>query len=81
MVLRDNATPSLPCENGRTSGICYRMWYVGVDGSGTRRIGHALSPDGITWTRYIGSGVGGSVFGPSGVAGDFDSNGVTTMYC
>ncbi len=80
MVLRDNATPSLPCENGRTSGICYRMWYVGVDGSGTRRIGHALSPDGITWTRYIGSGVGGSVFGPSGVAGDFDSNGVSTMY-
>ena len=80
MVLRDNATPSLPCENGRTSGICYRMWYVGVDGSGTRRIGHALSPDGITWTRYVGSGVGGSVFGPSGVAGDFDSNGVSTMY-
>ena len=80
MVLRDNATPSLPCENGRTSGVCYRMWYVGVDGNGTRRIGHALSPDGITWTRYIGSGVGGSVFGPSGVAGDFDSNGVTTMY-
>jgi hypothetical protein len=80
MVLRDNATPSLPCENGRTSGACYRMWYVGVDGSGTRRIGHALSPDGITWTRYIGSGVGGSVFGPSGVPGDFDSAGVTTMY-
>ncbi|MGQ9829574.1 MAG: LamG-like jellyroll fold domain-containing protein [Roseiflexus sp.] len=80
MVLRDNATPSLPCENGRTGGVCYRMWYVGVDGSGTRRIGHALSPDGITWTRYIGSGVGGSVFEPSGVSGDFDSNGVSTMY-
>ncbi len=80
MVLRDNATLALPCENGRTSGVCYRMWYVGVDGSGARRIGHALSPDGITWTRYIGSGVGSSVFEPSGVPGDFDSAGVTTMY-
>lgn len=80
MVLRDTATLSLPCENGRTSSVCYRMWYVGLDGSGTRRIGHALSPDGITWTRYIGAGVGGSVFEPSGVPGDFDSTGVSTMY-
>ncbi len=79
MVLHDTASAALPCENGRTSGACYRMWYVGVDGSGTRRIGHALSPDGITWTRYIGTGAGGSVFGPSGVAGDFDSTGVSTM--
>jgi uncharacterized repeat protein (TIGR01451 family) len=78
-VLVDTASASLPCEAGRTSGTCYRMWYVGVDGSNVRRIGYALSPDGITWTRYIGAGVGGSVFEPSGVANTFDRNGVTTM--
>ena len=29
----------------------YRMWYSGVDGSATFRIGHATSPDGIVWTK------------------------------
>jgi len=29
----------------------YRMWYSGSDGSGTERIGHAWSLDGIDWTK------------------------------
>ncbi|MCU0490781.1 MAG: LamG domain-containing protein [Chloroflexaceae bacterium] len=80
-VLYDEASSVAPCENGRTSGPCYRMWYVGTNNppSETRRIGYALSPDGVTWTRVVGTGTGGSVFEASGVAGDFDRNGVTTM--
>jgi predicted GH43/DUF377 family glycosyl hydrolase len=30
----------------------YRMWYSGVDATNTNRIGLALSPDGIDWTKY-----------------------------
>src|SRR5690606_6060826 len=34
-------------ENGQ-----YRMWYTGyADEDGRRMLGHATSPDGITWTR------------------------------
>jgi len=29
----------------------YHMWYSAVDSSGTNRIGHATSPDGISWTK------------------------------
>jgi len=31
-------------------GTTYRMWYAGQDGT-HNRIGHATSPDGITWTK------------------------------
>jgi beta-1,2-mannobiose phosphorylase / 1,2-beta-oligomannan phosphorylase len=36
-------------ENG-----AYKLWYTGYDGSrdGTRMLGYATSPDGITWTRF-----------------------------
>jgi predicted GH43/DUF377 family glycosyl hydrolase len=32
------------------------MWYTGTSG-GIRRIGYATSPDGITWTKYVGNPV------------------------
>lgn len=79
MVLRDSASAAVPCENGRTSGICFRMWYVGIAADNIRRIGYALSPDGINWSRYIGTGTGGSIFEASGIAGTFDQTGVTTL--
>lgn len=80
-VLRDEASVTAPCENGRTSGLCYRMWYVGVrSGDPVRRIGYAVSPDGVSWYRVQGSGAGGSVFEGSGTPGSFDQNGVTTFH-
>ena len=33
-------------------GSKYEMWYVGSDGSNNMRIGYAISPDGIHWTKY-----------------------------
>jgi len=80
-VLRDTASPTAPCENGRTSGLCYRMWYVGTGPVPIqeRRIGYAVSPDGVTWTRVPGSASGGAVFEGSGVPGAFDRSGVSTM--
>ncbi|HMP41758.1 MAG TPA: hypothetical protein PKA05_15370, partial [Roseiflexaceae bacterium] len=76
-VIRDTASVAQPCGN-LTSGLCYRMWYVGVDSAQTRRIGYAVSTDGISWNRVRGNATGGAVFEGSGVTGDFDSNGVTT---
>lgn len=35
----------------------YRMWYTGIDSSGTGRIGYASSSDGVTWTKYAGNPV------------------------
>ncbi|MCX7789187.1 MAG: hypothetical protein N2378_00975, partial [Chloroflexaceae bacterium] len=69
------------CENGRTSGLCYRMWYVGTDLPPfyERRIGYAVSPDGVAWTRVPGNASGGAVFEGSGVPGAFDRSGVSTM--
>ena len=80
-VLRDSASPAAPCENGRTSGLCYRMWYVGTGPAPLqeRRIGYAVSPDGIAWTRVPGNAGGGAVFAGSGVPGAFDQAGVSTM--
>ncbi|MCS6888312.1 MAG: hypothetical protein NZQ09_08890, partial [Chloroflexus sp.] len=75
-LIRDAASPAAPCEGGRTTGLCYRMWYSGFDSGGVRRIGLALSPDGITWTRVVGPGPSGSVLGP-GPAGNFDSANVS----
>lgn len=80
-VLRDSASPAAPCENGRASGLCYRMWYVGTGPEPfyVRRIGYAVSPDGIAWTRVLGSAYGGAVFEGSDVPGAFDRAGVSTM--
>jgi hypothetical protein len=75
-IIRDNSSPVAPCEGGRTTGVCYRMWYTGFDAFGVRRIGLALSPDGITWTRVVGPGPSGSVLGP-GPSGNFDSTNVS----
>ncbi|MGC8801517.1 MAG: hypothetical protein ACP5UR_14880, partial [Chloroflexus sp.] len=81
-IVRDEASPLRPCEDGRTSGVCYRMWYVGVDNplDANRRIGYAVSPDSITWTRVPGPLAGGAVFVGSGIPGTFDNFGVSTMY-
>lgn len=80
-VLRDDASAAAPCENGRTSGVCYRMWYVGTrPGEPDRRIGYAVSPDGVSWYRVQGTHTGGSVFEGSGTPGRFDQNGVTTFH-
>ena len=38
----------------------YRMWYAGWDASGKGRIGHAVSRDGVAWTRVDGEGRKGS---------------------
>ncbi|MFN0052529.1 MAG: glycosylase [Planctomycetales bacterium] len=39
----------------------WRMWYTGYDGTsnGTRRLGHATSPDGLVWTRSPGNPLDG----------------------
>lgn len=80
-VLRDEASVTAPCENGRTGGLCYRMWYVGTrPGEPERRIGYAVSPDGVSWYRVQGPHTGGSVFEGSGTPGSFDQNGVTTFH-
>lgn len=39
------------------TGGLYRMWYTGVDVSGTNRIGYATSADGVTWNRHPGNPV------------------------
>jgi uncharacterized repeat protein (TIGR01451 family) len=74
-VILDRASALLPCEGGRTSGACYRMWYEGVilGGGPVFRIGHAVSPDGLTWTRVPGSTPSGAVV-DLGPFGTFDSN-------
>ncbi|NCC34263.1 MAG: hypothetical protein EOM24_19965, partial [Chloroflexia bacterium] len=73
-VIVDQASTLAPCENGRTSGACYRMWYQGVDLGPvyTYLIGHAVSPDGLNWTRIAGTGYGGAVI-DRGPAGTFDA--------
>uniref|UniRef100_UPI0026365161 LamG-like jellyroll fold domain-containing protein n=1 Tax=uncultured Chloroflexus sp. TaxID=214040 RepID=UPI0026365161 len=72
----DEASPIAPCEDGRTSGECHRMWFEGVRTSPSYifRIGYAVSPDGINWTR-IATFSDGSVVQP-GPFRDFDDNNV-----
>jgi predicted GH43/DUF377 family glycosyl hydrolase len=53
-------------------GKVYRMWYFGKDGSGIDRIGYAMSPDGINWTKYSGNPV--LDLGNSGVWDDYKVN-------
>jgi len=35
----------------------FEMWYVGSDASGAHAIGHATSPDALTWQKYGGNPV------------------------
>ena len=46
------------------NGTSYLMWYSGVDTTWQVKIGAAISPDGIHWTKYAGNPVitGGSVY-------------------
>ncbi|MCL4868875.1 MAG: hypothetical protein KJ063_07910 [Anaerolineae bacterium] len=81
VVIKDIATTDAPCSaiSVPLGETCYRMWYVGTTSTwGTPRIGYALSPDGLNWTRVPGAEFGGSVF-DEGPAGDFDDSGVTYM--
>ncbi|PKO19099.1 MAG: hypothetical protein CVU39_00680 [Chloroflexi bacterium HGW-Chloroflexi-10] len=38
-------------------GDTYKMWYTGLDASDIGKVGYATSPDGFTWTKYIGNPV------------------------
>jgi len=50
----------------------YKMWYTGYRNSDSKyRIGHATSPDRVTWTRVAGAGTGDSCL-DLGVGGKFD---------
>jgi hypothetical protein len=76
-IVRDTATAEAPCGDVALGEACYRMWYVGntdPDDGELRRIGYAVSPDGVTWTRIPGGGADGSVLDP-GPEGSFDDNG------
>lgn len=50
-------------------GNKYHMWYTGGSFAGILRIGHATSPDGITWTKDINNPVL-----DKGTAGSWDEN-------
>jgi hypothetical protein len=78
-LLADVATDAAPCPGIATGSPCYRMWYVGNDEKDDRRIGYAVSPDGVTWARVPGPAPDGSVLevGAAGAAGAFDSFGVS----
>jgi hypothetical protein len=38
-------------------GATFKMWYDGLDTFGVRRIGYAVSSNGLTWTKYISNPV------------------------
>ncbi len=59
-------------------GGLYRMWYSGVDAQGDNRIGHATSPNGITWTKYGTEPVLG--LGPPGSWDDHEVIHPTVLY-
>ena len=76
-VVKDAATAEAPCGDVAMGETCYRMWYVGnndPDDGELRRVGYAVSPDGVTWTRIPGGGEDGSVLDP-GPSGSFDEYG------
>jgi len=39
------------CPDVILDGTTYRMWYTGANADGTRRVGYAISPDGVSWTK------------------------------
>lgn len=75
-VMKDTASAAAPCAGIPNGETCYRLWYVGEDSSSTPRIGHAVSADGVNWTRVAGNETGGSVVDLS-TSGQFDSAGAT----
>lgn len=79
VVIKDVASAAAPCPGIANGNTCYRLWYVGTEATwSTPRIGYAVSPDGLTWSRVIGAETGGSVFA-EGPSGNFDDSGVTYM--
>jgi hypothetical protein len=65
-------------DHDPVSGL-WRMWYycrdhemAGPPPLGSGRVALALSDDGVRWRRVDGAAGRGAVFGPSGVASDFD---------
>lgn len=78
VVIKDIASAAAPCPGITNGNTCYRLWYSGTDTipNGRPRIGYAVSPDGLTWTRIVGTETGGSVF-DEGTPGSFDQQGVT----
>lgn len=75
-LLADVATEAAPCPGIAAGSPCYRMWYVGNDDKDDRRIGYAVSPDGVAWTRVPGAAADGSAL-DVGAADAFDSFGVS----
>ena len=74
----------------RVEGSTWKVWYTGWNGQtettgpGTCRkvnfrIGYATSPDGIRWTKVVGTSDGGAVLG-LGNPGDLDAKGVAHPY-
>lgn len=67
----------------------YKMWYVGIDGH-NGRIGYAISPDGINWTKYNDPGIPDNPpfaestpvlkEGPPGAWDDKDINGASAIF-
>ncbi len=79
VVIKDVASAAAPCPGITNDHTCYRLWYVGTEATwSTPRIGYAVSPDGLNWTRVVGAETGGSVFA-EGPSGNFDDSGVTYM--
>ncbi|MBP8000453.1 MAG: hypothetical protein KA314_07770 [Chloroflexi bacterium] len=79
VVIKDVASAAAPCPGITNGNTCYRLWYVGTEATwSTPRIGYAVSPDGLNWTRVVGAETGGSVFA-EGLSTDFDNAGVSYM--
>jgi hypothetical protein len=80
-VLKDRASAEAPCPGIPNGDICYRMWYEGVNNSAGYifRVGYAVSPDGITWTKVVGSGTGGAVLDRGATGFDAASVGVPVV--
>ena len=79
-IVQDVASAAAPCPGIAAGQTCYRMWYVGnndPDDGELRRIGYAVSPDGVEWARVPGPAADGSVLDP-GPKGDFDEYGLSS---
>jgi DNA-binding beta-propeller fold protein YncE len=66
----------IPGSLSQTEDGLLRLWFTGTDGS-TRRIGSAVSSDGVSWTRETGSR--DWIFGP-GAPGDWDDSGTADPF-
>jgi len=64
-------------------GTTYKMWYTGMNAAGIGQVGYAISPDGITWTKYASNpvlNVGGAGSWDSGYVGMVSVVKVGTTY-